>query len=188
MAYSPGPFCTLIRGQSLDAPDNFPRARVFPMRFRPKKRRNPYIMRRDGRQWTGSASSFRKLILLLSRLSEREVDTLVSFVPRKRMFSFRAMHRDRTEWNRRRGGNRRGTKRQKGGGLASLVLLVLFLARPLFCSTKGGVARLNTNDHAGSELSKVNAPIERLFTRTSAVESEFMSQQSFVQLWCTLLI
>lgn len=48
----------------------------------------------------------------------------------------------------------------------------LLLAKPPFCSAKGGFARLNTNDHVGSELSKVNAPIEQLFTWTSAVESE----------------
>lgn len=54
----------------------------------------------------------------------------------------------------------------------SFTLLLLLLARSLFCPAKGGFARFNTDDHAGSELFKVNAPIERLFTSTSAVENE----------------
>lgn len=118
-------------------------------------------------------SSFRKLILLLSLARARKEST--PWFPLCRVNECSHFVRcTATELNEivdegEIGAARIGKKEEAWRGS-----FALFLARPLFCPTKGGIARSNTNDHVGSELSKVNVPIEWLFTRTSVVESEFV--------------
>lgn len=168
-----GPFRTLIRGQSLDALDNFPRARLAPFQWDSARKREEVHtlcdVMDDG--WTGSAAERARRLLenlsfTLARERGRHPGSLCAPVNECSHF----VRCPATELNEIADQGEIGAARngKKEGGS-----FTLFLTRPLFCPAKRGGLHAWTWI-AGSELSKVNAPIERLFTSTSAVECELV--------------
>jgi len=149
-------------------------------------------MRWGGRQWTRSAaertSSFRKLIRFYSLVREREREPTPRFPLCRVNECSHFVRCAATELNEiadeeEIGAAWNGKKDEAWRGSFTLP----HRETSFLYSAKGGSARLNTNDHARSELSKVNASIEWLFISTSAVESE-PCKWSCAQLWCILVI